>query len=106
LGLLGLLCACASAPEGGLSMQRALHEAGAPAASPDAAPIAGEVDSVAPAGGSDEQTVCRTEIVTGPHRPTTVCLTRAERRAMREAAQEWYRSGGRDGAVSQVPVVR
>jgi hypothetical protein len=107
LGLIGLLCACAASPERPLSLQeRPGREANETATAQDAEQIAGEVDSVAPSSGTDDETICRTEVVTGTHRPTTICLTRAERRAMRDAAQDWYRSGGRQGAVSQIPVVR
>ena len=123
LGLIGLLGACAVGPERSLSPQEraaqladetstpragetSTSEAADISAQPVAEHVAGEVDSAAPAAGAEDQTICRTEVVTGTHRPTTVCLTRAERRAMRDAAQDWYRSGGRDGAVSQIPVVR
>jgi hypothetical protein len=55
------------------------------------------------AGG--EEAICRKEQVTGSHRPKTICQTQAQRRAVRAAAQEWYRSGGRVGEISQVPTV-
>jgi hypothetical protein len=55
--------------------------------------------------GADE-TVCRKEAVLGSHRPRTVCRTRSQRDATRAAAQDWYRSGGRNGEISQVPTVQ
>jgi hypothetical protein len=53
----------------------------------------------------DDEPVCRKQTVTGSHRPRVVCQTAAQRSATREAAQKWYRTGGRTGEVSQVPVV-
>jgi hypothetical protein len=54
--------------------------------------------------GADEP-VCRKQNVTGSHRPRVVCHTAEQRSATRVAAQEWYRSRGRTGEISQVPVV-
>lgn len=54
--------------------------------------------------GADEP-VCRKQNVTGSHRPRVVCQTAAQRSATRAAAQEWYRSRGRSGEISQIPVV-
>jgi hypothetical protein len=55
--------------------------------------------------GAAEEPVCRKQNVTGSHRPRVVCQTAEQRSATRAAAQEWYRSRGRTGEISQVPVV-
>ena len=39
----------------------------------------------------DSRLVCRREKPTGSHRPTTLCLTVAERRRQREAADDFFR---------------
>ena len=39
----------------------------------------------------DSRMVCRREKPTGSHRPTTLCLTVAERRRQREAANDFFR---------------
>jgi hypothetical protein len=63
------------------------------------------VVNVEPRTAGAEDAVCRKEQVTGSHRPKTICQTQTQRRAVRAAAQEWYRSGGRVGEISQVPTV-
>jgi hypothetical protein len=69
-------------------------------------PIAAAADAqVEPARLGDEEPVCRKQSVTGSHRPRVICQTAAQRRATREAAQAWYRTSGRTGEISQVPVV-
>lgn len=39
----------------------------------------------------DSRMICRREKPTGSHRPTTLCLTVAERRRQREAANDFFR---------------
>jgi hypothetical protein len=63
------------------------------------------VVNVAPPAATADETVCRKQSVTGSHRPRVVCQTRAQRAATRNAAQDWYRSRGRNGEISQVPTV-
>jgi hypothetical protein len=63
------------------------------------------VVNIEPRAESPDDTECRKEYVTGSHRPRVVCQTQAQRNATRAAAQDWYRSGGRNGEISQVPVV-
>jgi hypothetical protein len=63
------------------------------------------VVNVEPRIAGPEEPICRKEQVTGSHRTKTICQTQAQRRAVRAAAQEWYRSGGRVGEISQVPTV-
>jgi hypothetical protein len=63
------------------------------------------VVQIEPARVEADEPVCRKQTVTGSHRPRVVCQTAAQRSATREAAQKWYRTGGRTGEVSQVPVV-
>ncbi len=41
---------------------------------------------------------CRREIKTGSHRERERCMTRSQRRAIRQASQEWLRSGGWQGS--------
>jgi hypothetical protein len=60
--------------------------------------------TVAPTTPTDD-VICRKEQITGSHRTKTVCQTQAERRAVRSEAQEWFRTGGREGSVSRVPTV-
>ncbi|MBJ6978608.1 MULTISPECIES: hypothetical protein [unclassified Luteimonas] len=49
----------------------------------------------------DSRLVCRREKPTGSHRPTTLCLTVAERRRHREAASDFFRYNPRaQGPVS------
>ena len=70
-------------------------------------PLAAEltVVKIEPARVGADEPVCRKQSVTGSHRPRVVCQTAAQRSATREAAQEWYRTRGRTGEISQVPVV-
>jgi hypothetical protein len=63
------------------------------------------VVNVVPPGAAADETVCRKQSVTGSHRPRVVCQTRTQRAATRNAAQDWYRSRGRNGEISQVPTV-
>jgi hypothetical protein len=63
------------------------------------------VVQIEPARRGADEPVCRKQNVTGSHRPRVVCQTAAQRTATREAAQEWYRTGGRTGEISQIPVV-
>jgi hypothetical protein len=58
-----------------------------------------------PARVGNDEPVCRRQKVTGSHRPRVVCQTAAQRSATRAAAQEWHRTRGRTGEISQVPVV-
>jgi hypothetical protein len=60
---------------------------------------------IEPARIATDERVCRKQTVTGSHRPRIVCQTAAQRSATREAAQAWYRTGGRTGEISQIPVV-
>ena len=85
-----------------------------PAVATAAALSAEEVETIAerattltvePTAPTDDTTICRKEQITGSHRTKTVCQTHAERRAVRSEAQEWYRTGGREGTVSRVPTV-
>ncbi len=64
-----------------------------------------KIVNVEPRTSGPEEAICRKEQVTGSHRTKTVCQTQAQRRAVRAAAQEWYRSGGRVGEISRVPTV-
>jgi hypothetical protein len=64
-----------------------------------------KVVNLEPDSAGPEEPICRKEQVTGSHRTKTICQTQAQRRAVRAAAQEWYRSGGRVGEISQVPTV-
>ena len=67
--------------------------------------VAPTVVRIEPARTAADEPVCRRQNVTGSHRPRVVCQTPAQRTATREAAQEWYRTRGRTGEISQVPVV-
>ncbi len=50
----------------------------------------------------DSRMICRREKPTGSHRPTTLCLTVAERRRQREAANDFFRYNPRaEGPNSQ-----
>jgi hypothetical protein len=97
---------------GGCAASTGAH---APQAGATAAALgAEEVDTIAerattvtvePTAPTDDTTICRKEQITGSHRTKTVCQTQAERRAVRSEAQEWFRTGGREGTVSRVPTV-
>jgi hypothetical protein len=81
--------------------------AGEPVAADEAQALAARatVVNIEPRAETPDDTVCRKESVTGSHRPRVVCQTQAQRNATRAAAQDWYRSGGRNGEISQVPIV-
>lgn len=49
------------------------------------------VNSLLTKAHKDSRMVCRREKPTGSHRPTTLCLTVAERRRQREAANDFFR---------------
>lgn len=51
---------------------------------------------------TDDEVICRREVLTGSHWPREVCMTRGRREEIREKAQEWYRTGGREGSPSVV----
>ena len=92
------LSACACTEPAALALQPSAAEMQPLAAAPT-------VVTIEPARMGADEPVCRKQSVTGSHRPRVVCQTAAQRSATREAAQEWYRTGGRTGEVSQVPVV-
>ena len=92
------LSACASTEPAALAPQPSAAEAQPLAAAP-------AVVQIEPARVGADEPVCSKQNVTGSHRPRVVCRTSAQRSATREAAQEWYRTGGRTGEISQIPVV-
>jgi hypothetical protein len=92
------LSACASTEFAALAPPSAAAETQPLAAAPT-------VVKIEPGRMGTDEPVCRKQNVTGSHRPRVVCRTAAQRSATREAAQEWYRTGGRTGEISQVPVV-
>jgi hypothetical protein len=92
------LCACASTEPAALALKASAAETQPHAAAP-------AVAQIEPARVRVDEAVCRKQNVTGSHRPRVVCQTAAQRSATREAAQEWYRSRGRTGEISQIPVV-
>jgi hypothetical protein len=92
------LSACASTDPAALAPQPFVAETQPLAAAPT-------VVQIEPARIAADEPVCRRQTVTGSHRPRVVCQTAAQRGATREAAQEWYRSRGRTGEISQIPVV-
>lgn len=51
----------------------------------------------------DSRMVCRREKPTGSHRPTTLCLTVAERRRQREAANDFFRYNPRAQGPVETP---
>ncbi len=82
----------------------AVERAGS-AAQASAEPVAGAalqptVVEVGPARPSADDLICRLEEVTGTHQRRDLCLTRGERARMRSQAQEWMRSGGLTGGVT------
>jgi hypothetical protein len=93
-----LLSACASTEPAAFAPQPS-------AVDPQSLAAAPTVVQIEPARIGADEPVCRRQNVTGSHRPRVVCQTAAQRSATREAAQEWYRTGGRTGEISQVPVV-
>jgi hypothetical protein len=99
-----LLCACA-ANEPVPALPAAPPAALSPAETDELATQA-KIVNVAPPGAGADETICRKQNVTGSHRPRVVCQTRAQRAATRQAAQDWYRSRGRTGEISQVPTVQ
>jgi hypothetical protein len=92
------LSACASTEPAALALQSSATETQPLAAAPT-------VVQIEPARMGVDEPVCRKQNVTGSHRPRVVCQTAAQRSATREAAQQWYRTGGRTGEISQIPVV-
>ena len=102
-----LLSACASEPPLSASQASDADRSSETLSREEAEKIAERavVVTLVPGPAADDDTICRRETVTGTHRPRTICRTRAERRAMRSSAQDWYRSGGRDGGISRVPTV-
>jgi hypothetical protein len=112
VGLAWFLTACAAnivGPSRGLDSQEQNGDsAGENRSSANIAELAARaaVVNVEPNARTDDDTVCTKESVTGSHRSRTVCRTQAERRAVRSAAQEWFRTGGREGEVSRVPTVQ
>jgi len=65
-----------------------------------------KVVAVQPEPATSDGVVCRRERVTGTHNPRRICTTSEARRQQRAEAQEWLRSGGRQGTVTAVPTVR
>lgn len=51
-----------------------------------------QVNAILTQAAEDSRMVCRREQVTGSHRKTTVCLTVAERRRIREKSQDQLRT--------------
>jgi hypothetical protein len=98
---LAVAAACASACASTEPVAPALATSASETQPLAAAPTVVEIE---PARSADAP-VCRRQKVTGSHRPRVVCQTAAQRTATREAAQEWYRTGGRTGEISQIPVV-
>jgi hypothetical protein len=92
------LSACAAPEPAALAPQLSTAQARPP-------PVAPTVVTIEPTDREADEPVCRRQTVTGSHRPRVVCQTAAERRATREAAQEWHRTRGRTGEISAVPVV-
>ena len=92
------LSACASTEPAALAPQPSAAETQPLAAAPT-------VVQIEPARIGADEPVCRKQNVTGSHRPRVVCQTAAQRSATREAAQEWYRTRGRTGEISQIPPV-
>jgi hypothetical protein len=64
--------------------------------------LAPVVVQVQPAPLSQDDIVCKKEIVTGTHQIREVCESRRERATQRRSAQEWLRSGGFRGGGTVV----
>jgi len=112
VGLACLLSACAAGTEGRAPAAESQEATGAASAehstaqSVEAIAARAAIVNVEPDTRTDDDTICRKESVTGSHRSRTICQTQEQRRAVRSAAQEWFRTGGRQGEVSRVPTVQ
>ena len=99
----GLLAACAAQQEMSESADAAQASAGE---APDSGTLqeiklSAEQVSLAPAP-QESDVVCERVVPTGSLIPKRRCVTRAALREETEQAQEWLRSGGTRGAITEV----
>ena len=103
IALVGLLTACAAQQETARNVRESAETADRPDPQTlEAIRLSARNVALAPPAPQDSDIVCERVTPTGSLIPQRRCLTREAQRQETEQAQEWLRSDGSQGAITEI----